>query len=62
VWVAGDGTAYAAGDNGTLLQYTAGRWRAYGSGTTNSIRGLSGTSANNLLAVGDLGQILHGMR
>lgn len=58
VW--GDGaTWFAVGSEGTILRGSAGVWQGQPSGTSQTLRGVWGSSATDVYAVGDTGTILH---
>jgi hypothetical protein len=60
VWAAADGSrAFAVGDFGTILQLESGAWTEMASGTLEHLRGVSGVSATDLIAVGENGAALH---
>ncbi len=44
---------------GTILHYNGSTWSAMTSGTINTLRGVWGSSATDVFAVGDGGIILH---
>jgi hypothetical protein len=60
VWIDPTGKeAFAVGDQGTVAHATLGQpWTEMASGTTAALRGVSGLSATNVVAVGDDGLIL----
>jgi hypothetical protein len=50
---------WAVGTIGTILHYNGTTWSSVSSGTTQSLRGVWGTSASDVWAVGGSGTILH---
>jgi hypothetical protein len=50
---------FGVGNTGTILLSDGGNWVNQASGTSWSLNGVWGTSANNVFAVGDAGTVLH---
>lgn len=44
---------WAAGDGGTLLHFDGSKWVPVQSGTSAALRGIWGSGADNIVAVGD---------
>jgi len=60
VWTTPDGQeAFAVGGFGTIFRFRAGSWAESPSGTLESLRSVSGTSAGDVIAVGENGAALH---
>lgn len=59
IWGSGRDSAWAVGDDGTVLHSDGLLWRQVSSGTTRALRGIWGSSTNDVWAVGELGTLLH---
>lgn len=53
IWIAPDGSAFAVGEEGTILRFNGSSWSAMDSGTTNVLRDIWGSSSTAVAASGD---------
>lgn len=58
-WGASERAVWSVGAAGTILRYDGRCWSIERSGTTQTLRGVSGTGPGDVWAVGDTGTILH---
>jgi len=47
------------GESGTILHYDGSSWTSMESGTTDTLRDVCGSAADDVFAVGDYGTIVH---
>lgn len=59
VWGSSATDAWAAGESGSLVHYSGGKWQASLSPTKSPLYALWGSAANDIYAVGDRGTVLH---
>ena len=61
LWASIEGTVYAAGDMGTIVQFDGATWTkvSLNPPINTNLRAIWGTSSTNIYAVGDSGTILH---
>ena len=59
IWASAPGDVFAVGSQGTILRRSGGTWSKATSGTTASLRDVTGRSAADVYAVGANGVILH---
>ena len=58
IWAAGDSSAVAVGDAGTILHYD-GTWTSGESPFTSALHAVWGSAPDDIVAVGDNGTIVH---